>query len=115
MSAKFQDSYLPPVQLSPTEANGRKPMKQRCPGPRTAAGDGASSNAPELPTGKAFVLQLSRDTGPMLQPFTGRVEHLATGRRVRFATIEDFQQAVIRLLREAQTRDPVGDAERNDQ
>ena len=59
-------------------------------------------------SGKAFVLQLSRDTGPTLQPFTGRVEHLATGRRVRFATFEDFQQAVIRLLSEAQMRDPVG-------
>jgi hypothetical protein len=60
--------------------------------------------APELPTEKAFVVQLSRETGPTLEPFTGRVEHLATGRRVRFATFEDFQQAVIRLLREAQPR-----------
>jgi hypothetical protein len=49
----------------------------------------------------AFVLQLSRDTGPTLQPFTGRVEHLSTGRRVRFATLEDFQQALMQLLREA--------------
>jgi hypothetical protein len=56
---------------------------------------------PELPTGKAFVLQLSHDTGPMLRPFVGRLEHLASGRRVRFATFEDFQEAVIRLLREA--------------
>jgi hypothetical protein len=47
------------------------------------------------------VLQFSRDTGPTLQPFAGRVEHLDTGRRVRFATFEEFQQAVIRLLREA--------------
>ena len=60
--------------------------------------------APELPTEKAFVVQLSRETGPTLEPFTGRVEHLATGRRVRFATFEGFQQAVIRLLREAPPR-----------
>jgi hypothetical protein len=61
-------------------------------------------NAPELPTGKAFVLQLSRDTGPTLQPFAGRVEHLASGRRARFETFEDFQAVVIRLLSEAGSR-----------
>lgn len=79
-------------------------MKERRARPRAAAGEAASPNAPELPTGKAFVLQLSRDTSPTLQPFVGRVEHLATGRRVRFATFEDFQQAVIRLLRGGQQR-----------
>ena len=69
-----------------------------------AAGSPAGSaptDAPELPTGKAFVVQLSRETGPRLQPFTGRVEHLATGRRARFASFEDFQAAMIRLLAEA--------------
>src|SRR5262252_767080 len=38
----------------------------------------------ELPTEKAFVVQLRRDTGPSLEPFAGRVEHLASGRRLRF-------------------------------
>lgn len=76
-------------------------MKEERARPRTAAGEGPPSNTPQLPTGKAFVLQLSHDTGPTLQPFAGRVEHLATGRRARFANFEDFQQAVIRLLREA--------------
>jgi hypothetical protein len=76
-------------------------MKDRRAKPRTGAGEPESPNAPELPTGKAFVLQLSHDTGPTLQPFVGRVEHLATGRRARFATFEDFQQAVSRLLGEA--------------
>ena len=47
------------------------------------------------------MLQLSRDTGPALQPFMGRVEHLASGRRARFATFEDFRTAVIQLLSEA--------------
>ena len=47
------------------------------------------------------MLQLSRDTGPTLQPFVGRVEHLASGRRARFATFEDFRAAVIQLLSEA--------------
>ena len=56
--------------------------------------------APELPTGRAFVLQLSRDTGPKLEPFTGRIEHLVTGRRLRFESVATFQAAVIQLLAE---------------
>ena len=55
---------------------------------------------PELPVGKAFVLQLSRETGPTLEPFSGRVEHLRTGRRVRFENFAGFQAAVTRLLSE---------------
>jgi len=79
-------------------------MKDGRPRPTTEAGEAPQLNAPELPAGKAFVLQLSRDTGPTLQPFAGRVEHLASGRRVRFATFEDFRAAVIRLLSEAKQR-----------
>jgi len=55
---------------------------------------------PELPMEKAFVLKLSRDTGNMLTPFAGRLEHLSTGRRVRFATVEEFLAALTRLLDE---------------
>ncbi len=57
--------------------------------------------APELPTDRAFVVQLSRESGHRPEPFIGRVEHLATGRRVRFDGLVDFQAAVIRLLIEA--------------
>jgi hypothetical protein len=78
-------------------------MKDGRPRPATGAGEAPPPNAPELPTGKAFVLQLSRDTGPTLQPFSGRVEHLASGRRARFATFEDFRAAVVRLLSEAES------------
>ena len=60
--------------------------------------------AAELPTEKAFVLQLRRDTGPTLDPFAGRVEHLASGRRLRFDSFAAFQAAVIRLLAEADSR-----------
>lgn len=79
-------------------------MEDRRARPRTGAGDAPPLNVPELPTGKAFVLHLSHDTGPTLEPFAGRVEHLATGRRVRFTTFEDFRAAVIRLLSEAKQR-----------
>lgn len=57
--------------------------------------------APELPTERAFVLQLSRATGPTLEPFVGRIEHLTTGRRIRFEGFDDFKAVVIRLLNEA--------------
>jgi len=61
------------------------------------------SEAPELPTDLAFVLQLSRDSGRSAGPFAGRVEHLATGRRLRFVGLVDLQTAVIRLLAEAKS------------
>ena len=56
--------------------------------------------APELPTEKAFVLQLTRDTGPSLEPFAGRVEHVASGRRLRFSDARAFRAALARLLME---------------
>ena len=65
---------------------------------RPAARDTSLSTVPELPTEKAFVLHLGRDTGPRLEPFTGRVEHLATGRRLRFASFEEFVAVLSRLL-----------------
>ena len=52
----------------------------------------------ELPTEKAFVLQLTRASGPRLATFAGRVEHLLTGRRARFATLEEFVAALGRFL-----------------
>jgi len=61
----------------------------------------SSPEAPELPTEKAFVLQLTRETGPGLEPFAGRVEHVASGRRLRFGDFAAFRAAVTRLLAEA--------------
>ena len=80
-----------------------KPMSEgraRAGGSRTARSDTSPHEAPELPTGKAFVLQLSRETGPTLTPFAGRVEHLASGRRLRFENWTAFQAALMRLLTE---------------
>ena len=61
----------------------------------------SSPDAPELPTEKAFVVQLTRETGPGLEPFAGRVEHIASGRRLRFGDLAAFRAAVMRLLEEA--------------
>jgi len=58
----------------------------------------SSPEAPELPTEKAFVVQLTRGTGPSLEPFAGRVEHIASGRRLRFGDFAAFQAAMTRLL-----------------
>jgi hypothetical protein len=61
----------------------------------------SAPEATELPTGKAFVIQLTRDSDPGRETFAGRVEHVATGRRLRFADLAAFQAAVARLLAEA--------------
>jgi hypothetical protein len=76
--------------------------RARTGGSRRTPPEAAPPELPELPTGKAFVLQLSRETHPALRPFTGRVEHLATGRRLRFESLTAFQAALIRLLTETE-------------
>lgn len=55
---------------------------------------------PELPVTKAFVVQLSRETASTLHPCAGRIEHLSTGRRVRFEGVEEMLTALTRLLEE---------------
>ena len=59
-----------------------------------------AGTADELPRTKMFVLQLSRDSGPGKGTFAGRVEHLSTGRRARFETLEELMAALSRLLSE---------------
>ncbi|HYB41019.1 MAG TPA: hypothetical protein VEL75_04565 [Candidatus Methylomirabilis sp.] len=81
-----------------------RPGRASSPTPRPAASGTPPPEAPELPTNKAFVLQLSRETGPRLEPFAGRLEHLATGRRLRFESIAAFQEAMTRLLGETRPR-----------
>jgi hypothetical protein len=61
-------------------------------------------SAPALSVDKAFVLQLRGETGPTLDPCAGRLEHLSTGRRVRFETFEEFRAALTRLLEEVGSR-----------
>ena len=77
-----------------------KPRHARANGSQTGRVETASADTPELPTGKAFVLQLSRETGPGLATFAGRLEHLVSGRRLRFVSFATFRAAVIRLLTE---------------
>ena len=55
---------------------------------------------PALPSWKAFVIQLSNDTAPESGIFAGRIEHLGSGRRLRFASGKELLAMVMRLLRE---------------
>ena len=55
---------------------------------------------PTLPSWKAFVIQLSQETTPESGVFTGRVEHLGSGHRERFASGKELLSAVMHLLRE---------------
>ena len=76
-------------------------MKEERARPQESPDGTSSPEAPKLPTDKAFVVQLTRETGPSLEPFAGRVEHIATGRRLRFGDLAAFRAAVARLLAEA--------------
>jgi len=53
---------------------------------------------PALPSWKAFVIQLSHDTTPESGIFAGRIEHLGSGRRQRFASGKELLATVMRLL-----------------
>ena len=61
-----------------------------------------NTTAPALPSWKAFVIQLSQDTTPQSGIFAGRVEHLASGRRERFASGKELLLAVMHLLSDLQ-------------
>ena len=56
--------------------------------------------APTLPAWKAFVVQFSRETGVRSRVFSGRVEHLHSGRRARFGSREALLAALERMLDE---------------
>lgn len=59
---------------------------------------GPETVKPALPSWKAFVIQLSHDTTPESGIFAGRIEHLGSGRRQRFASGKELLSAVMRLL-----------------
>ena len=51
-----------------------------------------------LPYERAFVVQFTAETSARLERAAGRVEHLQTGRRSRFASIDEFLACVAALL-----------------
>jgi hypothetical protein len=66
--------------------------------PKKADGQEPEIIEPALPSWKAFVIQLSHDTTPDSGIFAGRIEHLSSGRRRRFASGKELLSVVMRLL-----------------
>jgi hypothetical protein len=60
---------------------------------------------PALPYAKAFVVQFSAETDPRLGTTSGRVEHLQTGRRSRFASADELLAWIMAMLAGAASPD----------
>jgi hypothetical protein len=58
---------------------------------------------PALPAWKAFVVQFSRETDCAGGAFSGRIEHLSSGRRAHFESPDELLVALRRLLAELGT------------
>jgi hypothetical protein len=58
-----------------------------------------------LPYAKSFVVQFSADTDLRLGITTGRVEHLQTGRRSRFASADELLAWITAMLAVADSPD----------
>jgi len=56
-----------------------------------------SEAIPSFPVWKAFVL-FSRETGTQAGIFSGRLEHLSSGRRARFASREELLPLLSKML-----------------
>lgn len=54
--------------------------------------------APTLPAWKAFVVQFTADAGMRGPRCSGRIEHLSSGRRVRFESKEELLEGLSKLL-----------------
>lgn len=61
---------------------------------------GACPEQPSLPAWKAFVVQFSRETHGLTGTFSGRVEHLNSGRRARFESPDELVAILRQLLDE---------------
>jgi hypothetical protein len=53
---------------------------------------------PTLPVYKAFVVQFTRDTRSQAGIFAGRVEHMSSGRRARFASQQELLAVLETML-----------------
>lgn len=69
----------------------------RSAGGRKAASD-PQDEVPPLPAWKAFVVQFSRETGVEPGAFSGRVEHIESGRRARFASPDSLLAALAKMI-----------------
>ena len=85
-------------------------MKPRATGRRadaTVADSDAREPAPTLPAWKAFVVQFSDTAGRCSGVFAGRIEHLNTGRRVRFESRSALLTTLEHMLDEVEDREAI--------
>ncbi len=73
-------------------------MKLKRSGTAPTRASSESDDVPALPVWKAFVVQFSRKTGAQPGTFAGRVEHMSSGRRARFASREELIATLQRML-----------------
>jgi hypothetical protein len=60
---------------------------------------------------RVFVVQLGSDADPGHGHLVGRLEHVDSGRRGRFASVEEMTEFFARILRELETPEPIGETE----
>ena len=53
---------------------------------------------PSLPSDRAFVVWLNDEADPSIRHLCGRVEHVRSGRRGRFASLEELNEFVALVL-----------------
>jgi hypothetical protein len=78
--------------------SGMKSRAPRRPSRIASADSAAQSSAPTLPAWKAFTVQFSTETDASSGLFSGRVEHLNSGRRARFGSRQELLAVLERLL-----------------
>jgi hypothetical protein len=93
LGPEFQKGFRKPSGLGAPALRMSWAMKDPKPG-----GKKPDVSEPALPSWKAFVIQLSHDTTPDSGIFAGRIEHLGSGRRQRFASGKELLAMVMRLL-----------------
>jgi hypothetical protein len=74
-----------------------KRIARRRPAPSSGKGE-----SPAFPVHKAFVLQFSRESRTQTGIFSGRVEHMSSGRRARFVSAEELVAFLAKTLDEVE-------------
>jgi len=73
-------------------------MKSKRAGPRRASALPDREPVPALPVWKAFVVQFSRDARTKNGVFSGRIEHISSGRRAHFGSTGELLAALGTML-----------------
>lgn len=94
VSANFQQIFRTGC---PTAAKLCRVKSKRTATPRPSAAPDREE-VPALPVWKAFVVQFSRETRTRTGVFSGRVEHVSSGRRAHFVSTKELLAALATML-----------------